>query len=511
MAAEANGGISGGTYYQILGVAPDANSEDIKLQYRKLALKLHPDKNRDDPNATERFQELQEAYEVLSDEDRRAAYDQNSDFILRAFAEESGENDDGDGGSFLSVPSSRTFWCLLVEAVLADDGKTVMALAQQLEDEIWDELSRGGVCGFTLLHFAAFAGKPRSVQALIELGVNVNAKTQPLCVTPSQQFCRPTPLDLTIFVQNKKAREQTQRTLEAADACWGGVNMTTLDKLWQGLIKHQLTLIKDEVIKFTKKIPTNVRRVLRTEPQWRKIISFPGEDAASMEKKRFKKAMKMWRRKLTWVLVGDASMSSKDRLLVLLWNMFLVIASWWLFGFNVFELLQAFLVAGLLMCLSSIVRGISPEEAWNKLPSQQKVQSWLPPEREVQRCLQRGWDKLCWTIDLMDAALVQGHEELVKLHELGFNKYSEDARQRLALWWLARAQAETTPVTEEPVDDSDGSPGENKKKKSAAVANKIKGLMAEREMASAATSAGVHTATADDGPRRAQGRRRPKK
>merc|ERR1719330_1024286 len=103
--------ISGGTYYQMLGVTPAATPDDIKLQYRKLALRLHPDKNRDDPNATERFQELQEAYEVLSDAERRAAYDQNSDFILRAFAEGGGE--DGQRDNFLSVPSSRTFWCLM--------------------------------------------------------------------------------------------------------------------------------------------------------------------------------------------------------------------------------------------------------------------------------------------------------------------------------------------------------------------------------------------------------------
>ena len=47
-----------------LNVTPTANSDEIKLQYRKLALKLHPDKNRDNPDATEKFQELQEAYEA---------------------------------------------------------------------------------------------------------------------------------------------------------------------------------------------------------------------------------------------------------------------------------------------------------------------------------------------------------------------------------------------------------------------------------------------------------------
>ena len=57
--------------------------------------------------------------------------------------------------------------------------------------------------------------------------VNTNSKTQPLCVTVSQQFCRPTPLDLTIFVANKRAREQAQRVLQSADAVYGGVKMAS--------------------------------------------------------------------------------------------------------------------------------------------------------------------------------------------------------------------------------------------------------------------------------------------
>merc|ERR1719401_2473425 len=195
----------------------------------------------------------------------------------------------------------------MIDSALGDDAKSVTAYAQQLEDEIWDELAQGGVCGFTFLHFAAFAGKHRAVQALIDLGANVNAKTQPLCVTPSQQFCRPTPLDLTIFVQNKRARELTQRALQAADAVYGGVDMTKLESLWQGLIRHQLLLIRDEVLKFTQKIPTGVRRVLRNEPRWREIISFPGEDAAAIESRRTKQALRSFRSKLWWIVMGDSN------------------------------------------------------------------------------------------------------------------------------------------------------------------------------------------------------------
>lgn len=63
-------------YYEILGVNRDASEDEIKKSYRKLAMKYHPDRNPDNPKAEEHFKEAKEAYEILSDEQKRAAYDQ---------------------------------------------------------------------------------------------------------------------------------------------------------------------------------------------------------------------------------------------------------------------------------------------------------------------------------------------------------------------------------------------------------------------------------------------------
>ena len=82
-------------YYEILGVSKDASADEIKKAYRKVAMKYHPDRNPGDHEAEEMFKEASEAYEVLSDADKKARYDQ---FGHQAFAPGGGFG--GFGGGF---------------------------------------------------------------------------------------------------------------------------------------------------------------------------------------------------------------------------------------------------------------------------------------------------------------------------------------------------------------------------------------------------------------------------
>ena len=102
-------------YYEVLGVSKNADESEIKKAYRKLALKFHPDKNPDDASAEEKFKEAAEAYEVLSNSEKKAQYDRfghagmggqggfgggmNMDDIFSQFGDIFG-NAFGGGGSF---------------------------------------------------------------------------------------------------------------------------------------------------------------------------------------------------------------------------------------------------------------------------------------------------------------------------------------------------------------------------------------------------------------------------
>src|ERR1700720_722315 len=86
-------------FYDVLGVKRDASEEDIKKSYRKLARQYHPDRNPGDKQAETKFKEIQEAYDVLSDETKRANFDRFG----------SAEPGAGFGGGRRGGPGAQTF------------------------------------------------------------------------------------------------------------------------------------------------------------------------------------------------------------------------------------------------------------------------------------------------------------------------------------------------------------------------------------------------------------------
>lgn len=87
-------------YYEVLGVSREASEDDIKKAYRRLAMKLHPDRNPGDAQAADRFKEAGEAYEVLSDPQKRQVYDRfGHDGLKRGGAGAGGQGDFGAGFS----------------------------------------------------------------------------------------------------------------------------------------------------------------------------------------------------------------------------------------------------------------------------------------------------------------------------------------------------------------------------------------------------------------------------
>src|SRR5438128_737429 len=83
-------------FYEILGVSKDASPDEVKKAYRKVAMQYHPDRNPGDKPSEEKFKEAAEAYEILSDPDKKAQYDR---FGHSAFAQGRGGGGGFSGGS----------------------------------------------------------------------------------------------------------------------------------------------------------------------------------------------------------------------------------------------------------------------------------------------------------------------------------------------------------------------------------------------------------------------------
>ena len=150
-------------YYELLGVARKASAKDIRAAFRKLARKYHPDLNPGDKASEEKFKQLQEAYDVLSDSKKRAMYDQygfysenaptgdygpgagsdsNVNFDFGGFDFSGGSGASGGGASFRDLFSQ--FFGGRGSAGIEDEAESGSALEYKLEIDFWDAV-RGGV------------------------------------------------------------------------------------------------------------------------------------------------------------------------------------------------------------------------------------------------------------------------------------------------------------------------------------------------------------------------------
>lgn len=118
------------TYYDLLGVSTDATAIEIKKAYRKKSIKEHPDKNPDDPAATERFQAISEAYQVLSKDELRAKYDK--------FGKEEAMPQDGfedAGEQFAAIFGGEAFVSYIGELTLLKNIQKTQELSEEDEKE----------------------------------------------------------------------------------------------------------------------------------------------------------------------------------------------------------------------------------------------------------------------------------------------------------------------------------------------------------------------------------------
>ncbi|KAI0076667.1 DnaJ-domain-containing protein [Panus rudis PR-1116 ss-1] len=117
-------------YYDLLGVPIDASTDDIKKAYRRLAIKFHPDKNRDDPHAEERFKEIAIAYQTLSDPVLRKKY---NEFGPKESAPDGGFVDPEE--VFGAIFGGERFIPIIGHISLAKDMKTALQEADELDSE----------------------------------------------------------------------------------------------------------------------------------------------------------------------------------------------------------------------------------------------------------------------------------------------------------------------------------------------------------------------------------------
>ena len=179
-------------YYKILGVERKASADDIRSAYRKLAMQYHPDKNPGDKKAEDKFKEINEAYQVLSDEQKRARYDQlgsaYSDFRTGGgrpgdfrwddwFQQQQGGQQRGYGNAeepFAGGNFSDFFRSIFGEAVRNSARNQSMQQQQAYQQEV--QISFQEAYEGTLRQFQSSSGK--KLQVRIPAGVKTGSKVR---------------------------------------------------------------------------------------------------------------------------------------------------------------------------------------------------------------------------------------------------------------------------------------------------------------------------------------------
>merc|ERR1711939_287336 len=163
------------TYYHLLGVRADATDAQIKTAYRKAALKNHPDRNRDDPNAEAKFQEIGEAYQILSDSNLRAVYDRRGKKSSEAgLTPEDGFED--PGALFAKLFGGERFMDWIGEISLGKDFSKAMdiSMTEEEKETMKAEMAAGGPgpgAGAATVQADATSASPAAPASAVDGGV----------------------------------------------------------------------------------------------------------------------------------------------------------------------------------------------------------------------------------------------------------------------------------------------------------------------------------------------------
>ena len=124
-------------YYETLGLSKGASESEIKKGFRKKAMELHPDRNQDDPSAESKFKEANEAYDVLKDADKKAAYDQ---YGHAAFEGGMGGGGGANGSRAGSTAMGKATWILAIAFIITSIALTIIAAEKSAGSSVVDRL-----------------------------------------------------------------------------------------------------------------------------------------------------------------------------------------------------------------------------------------------------------------------------------------------------------------------------------------------------------------------------------